>query len=130
MPTPYRARLDERTFLNFAGFHSRAYVSAYVEDTTDRQFDEDEQDWFAPSGPRVILEVADCSNRINLEFDVASDEARENSLHKVDTLLGTLQRFRGALEQECRLAAEREREQQERRWPWRRGRRRLNACLR
>jgi hypothetical protein len=36
MPIPYRARVDERRFLNLPGFHGGAYVVAYVEDTSDR----------------------------------------------------------------------------------------------
>ena len=37
MRNPYRARVDERHFLNLPGFHGGAYVQAYVEDTTDRE---------------------------------------------------------------------------------------------
>ncbi len=34
MGIPYRARVNERWFLNLPGFHGGAYVVAYVEDTT------------------------------------------------------------------------------------------------
>ena len=36
MGLPYRARVDERWFLNLPGFHGGAYVVAYVEDTRER----------------------------------------------------------------------------------------------
>src|SRR5262249_4322393 len=35
MGIPYRARVDERAFLNLPGFHGGAYVVAYVEDTSE-----------------------------------------------------------------------------------------------
>jgi hypothetical protein len=34
MGIPYRARVNERWFLNLPGFHGGAYVVAYVEDTS------------------------------------------------------------------------------------------------
>ncbi|HVM16805.1 MAG TPA: hypothetical protein VM290_04445 [Gaiellaceae bacterium] len=111
MPTPYRARLDERAFLNFPGFHGGAYVVAWVEDTSERELEEP-QPWLfglATTSPRVILEIADCERRINLEFDLSSEDARANSLHKVDTLVAVLRRFREALAEEARLYEERER---------------------
>lgn len=109
MPIPYQARLDERAFLNYPGFHGGAYVIAYVEDTSERDFETHE--WLprrVPPTPRLILEIADCTNRINLEFGVDSAACRENSLHKVEVLLDVLEHFREALEIECRLFAERE----------------------
>jgi hypothetical protein len=47
-------------------------------------------------------------NEINLEFSVECPTLRENSLHKVDTLLHALARFRSALEAEAELYAHRE----------------------
>jgi hypothetical protein len=34
MGIPYRARVNERWFLNLPGFHGGAYVVAYAEDTS------------------------------------------------------------------------------------------------
>ena len=89
---PYRARVNERTLLNLPGFHSGAFVYVYVEDTSDRA---------AETGnnldPFLALEIADCNRRIALEFDIATDEERENSLHKLDTLVAALGAFREAL---------------------------------
>ena len=45
----------------------------------------------------MILELADCANRINLEFELHSELRAENSLHKVDTLLAVLARFGAGL---------------------------------
>ena len=42
----------------------------------------------------MTLEIADCYKRVNLDFDVDSDEARVNSLHKLDTLITALRVFR------------------------------------
>jgi hypothetical protein len=110
MPIPYRARLDERAFLNYPGFHGGAYVLAYVEDTSGRECEKPPWgDRRVPPAPRTILEIADCNTRINLEFDVTSVAQRQNSLHKVDTLLTALQLFRDALEAEGVLHEERER---------------------
>jgi hypothetical protein len=105
MLNPYRARVDERAFLNLPGFHGGAHVVAYVEDTAGRVVlagDENPE-------PRLILEIADCSNRINLEFDIYSATQRMNSFHKLDTLIGALAAFRAGLVEECRLFTERER---------------------
>ena len=53
---------------------------------------------------QFVLEIADCTNAINLEFSVASVQLRENSLFKIDTLIGALQRFRAGLADEVELA--------------------------
>jgi len=113
MPNPYRARVDVRRFLNLPGFHEGAYVVAYVEDTSGREITK--RDAFGYKGsryvnprPRVILEISDCSNRINLEFELDSELHVENSLHKVDVLAAALAEFRAGLVKEARLFRERE----------------------
>jgi len=113
MTTPYRARVDERWFLNLPGFHGGAYVVAYVEDTSERGLEYcDECDECEPENfePRTILEIADCEDRIQLEFDVDSTARRANSLHKLDTLIAALRVFRSGLETEF---AEYDRREQE-----------------
>jgi len=112
MPNPYRARVDVRRFLNLPGFHGGAYVVAYVEDSSGRELTK--RDSFGYEGSRYvnpqprILEIADCSNRINLEFEIDSEHDVENSLHKVDVLIAALAEFRGGLGEEARLYRERE----------------------
>src|SRR5215218_7522995 len=109
MPNPYKARVDVRRFLNLPGFHG----GAYVEDTSAREVTK--RDPFGYEGsryvnpqPRIILEIADCSNRINLEFELDSELDVENSLHKVDALVAALVEFRAGLLEEARLYRERE----------------------
>jgi hypothetical protein len=116
MVLPYRARVDERRFLNLPGFHYTAYVVAYVEDTSMRGLqygphcDDDCPECPRNFEPRMIFEIADCSERINLEFDVDSEAGRANSLHKLDTLLAALRVFREGIVAEFEPYDERERE--------------------
>jgi hypothetical protein len=119
MPIPYRARIDERRFLNLPGFHGGAYVVAYVEDTSAREpcglewcyHNSDD----APHNfePRMILEIADCRDRVNLEFDVDSEAGRANSLHKLDTLIVALRMLRKGVVEEIAEYDRRERELEE-----------------
>ena len=60
--------------------------------------------------PRVILEIADCSERISLEFEIRSAVHRMNSFHKIDTVIAALEAFRAGLADECELYKRRERE--------------------
>jgi len=100
MALPYRARVNERWFLNLPGFHGGAYVVAYVEDTSERglerDYDCDADCECCPYNfePRMILELADCTDRISLDFDLDSQAGRANSLHKLDTLIAALRVFR------------------------------------
>jgi len=120
MGIPYRARVDERWFLNLPGFHGGAYVVAYVEDTSacaprrGRYCDDDCPTCPHNFEPRMILEIADCADRINLEFDVDSELSRVNSLHKLDTLISVLKVFRSGVEAEFEEYDRRERELAER----------------
>jgi hypothetical protein len=101
--TRRHVRVDERTLLNRPGFYGDAHVRILVEDTTKRRWRRDVPE------PRIRLRITDCTNQINLEFSLATAEHRENSLYKVDTLLGALHRFRDALDAEAELYAHRER---------------------
>ena len=60
--------------------------------------------------PRIILEIADCSRRVALEFEIDSEAARANSLHKLDTLISALRVFRAGVEAEFEHYDRRERE--------------------
>ena len=107
MTVPYRAHVNERTLLNLPGFHSGAFVYVYVEDTSERGLQHGE---YCEPGclcgcvenyePRMKLEISDCDRRISLRFDVDSEGYRENSLHKLDTLIAALRVFREALVKE------------------------------
>jgi hypothetical protein len=96
------ARVDERTLLNQPQFSGGAFVRVFVEDTSRKRVRR------RPPSPRLRLRIADCTNQINLEFAVDSPAVRANSLHKIDTLLAALHRFRGGLADEAALYAERE----------------------
>ena len=100
-PRARGAGVDEKIRLNLPGFHGDAYVRVFVEDTTFRKWRR------RPPEPRVRLRITDCSNQISLWFEVNTEAARENSLHKIDTLLDALQRFRAALDAEAELYAHR-----------------------
>jgi hypothetical protein len=116
MGIPYRARVNERWFLNLPGFHGGAYIVAYVEDTSGRGLqrhpDCDDDCTRCPFNfePRIILEIADCSDRIDLEFDLDSEAGRVNSLHKLDTLIAAIRVFRKGLVAEFEQYDRRERE--------------------
>lgn len=98
------ARVDERLTLNLPEFDGGAHVRVFVEDTSYRK----RRFRRVPPAPRLRLRVADCVNEISLEFSVESAALRQNSLHKIDTLLRALDRFRDALAAEAALYAERE----------------------
>lgn len=109
---PYKARVEERHFLNLPGHHAGAYINAYIEDTSQRgplQHRADQARRFNPQ-PRIILELADCSERIYLEFQIDNPEERRNAFYKIDTLLSSLSAFREGLEAECAEYRRRQRE--------------------
>jgi hypothetical protein len=91
--------VDEYTRLNRPGLYGDAFVRAFVEDTTARRR--------RNCDPQLVLQIADCTNTINLEFSLETAQLRENSLFKVDTLLGALHTFRDGLAAEAELAARR-----------------------
>ncbi len=98
-PRTSAARVDEYARLNHPGLYGDAFVRVFVEDTTRRRRDRD---------PQLVLQIADCTNTINLEFSLETPQLRENSLFKVDTLLAALHRFRNGLAAEGELAKQRE----------------------
>jgi hypothetical protein len=102
-PTREReARVDEHTLLNYPEFDGGAHVRVFVEDTSARNVRRRLPD------PRLKLRIADCVNEVHLEFSVESAELRANSLHKIETLIAALERFRAGLYAEAELRAFRE----------------------
>ena len=100
-PRDPAARVDEYARLNRPGLYGDAFVRIFVEDTTARRRRRDRE-------TQLVLQIADCTNTINLEFSLETAQLRENSLFKVDTLLGALHRFRDGLAAEATLAEHRE----------------------
>jgi len=91
-----RTRVDEYIRLNHPGLYGDAFVRVFVEDTS-RLGRRNRRD------PRTSLKIGDCANTIALEFSLEDETYRENSLYKIDTLIGALQRFRNALAAEAAL---------------------------
>jgi hypothetical protein len=117
MGLPYRARVNERVFLNLPGIHGGAYVFVYVEDTSERDLvhddgcdDPDCTQCTYNFEPQMILELSTDSRAIEFTFDIDSEAGRANSLHKIDTLLAALRVFRQALVDEFEPYDRRERE--------------------
>lgn len=103
MSSTYRTRVCVRRFLNRPGFHAGAYVLAEVQDTSQWSWERDDS-------PHLKLEIADCTRRIDLDFDVDSAAELRNSLHKLDVLTAAIARFRAGLVEEAALYRKRERE--------------------
>ena len=99
-PRTPAARVDEYARLNRPGLYGDAFVRAFVGDSTARRRRRGRD-------PQLVLQIADCTNTINLEFSLDA-ALRENSLFKIDTLLGALHRFRDGLAAEAELAGQRE----------------------
>jgi hypothetical protein len=102
-PARRGARVDERVQLNFPEFDGGAHVRVFVEDTSSHRI----RRGHLPS-PRLRLRITDCANQIHLEFSVDSHEQRENSLHKIETLLQALEHFRAGLQAGAELRVARE----------------------
>lgn len=102
-----------RKFFNKPGYHSTGFIYAYVAKSTKKSL--------RNGGGYVScdLTIGDCSRQISLDFDHYSKKDRENSLYKIDTILGAITKFREALvvEYEAIEQAEAERlaEEEERR---------------
>jgi hypothetical protein len=96
------ARVDEHTRLNRPGLYGDAFVRVLVEDTTARRRRRNRD-------PQLVLQIADCTNTINLEFSLETDLERKNALFKTETLLRALHQFRDGLVAESELAARRHR---------------------
>ena len=85
-------------------FYGDAYVRVFVEDTSRTRVRRR-----PPPEPRLRLRIADCDERdLPRVLGRLARSVRENSLHKIDTLLAALHRFRDALADEAALYAERE----------------------
>ena len=97
--TPYK--YIRREFLNADDLVHTSYVLAYVEDSVKGEY--------TSSG---ILNIADCYKTIRLEFYLGRDEAKTQSLKKIDLLLEVLTQFKKALLKEARLIEKAEAEKE------------------
>ena len=71
--------MRRRVFLNRPGQHSVAAIYAAVDKGT------------------YTLKMSDCDRSITISIDGYDEEGRENSLFKVNTMIGVLTDFRDAL---------------------------------
>jgi hypothetical protein len=69
-PHKSAARVDEYARLNRAGLYGDAFVRVFVEDSTARRRRRGHD-------PQLVLQIADCSNTINLEFSLETAQLRE-----------------------------------------------------
>ncbi len=90
--------VERREFLNkFSNLG--AYVIAIVEDARDKHVCcKDSDEWHD-----ISLRIGDCSREIDLYFDLSTVEERENSLHKIRTLVEVLSEFKRAIEIEVEV---------------------------
>jgi hypothetical protein len=103
MGLPYRARVDERWYLDLPGVSStEAYVFAFVEDTSESDLRSDPScddtcsccpDNFEP---RVRVELGNGRGRFALRLFV-EEPWRGQSLHALDTLIAALEATRQAV---------------------------------
>jgi hypothetical protein len=100
-PRTPAVRVDECVRLNRPGLYGEAFVRVLVEDSSaSRRRKHD---------PQLVLQIADCTNTINLEFSLETAQLRDNSLFKIDTLLCALHHFRDGLAAEAKLEEQRRR---------------------
>ncbi len=99
--------VERREFLNkFTDM--RAYVIGIVEDTSEKHECCDSK----KERSEIILRIADCSDEIDLWFDLRTERDRDNSLHKIKQLAEVIVEMRDAIEKEVAIINERQSTQQ------------------
>lgn len=94
---PKRTFHGGRSLLNKPGFQSTGALVAEIENTSKWKPGCNRVGKKATtySGvPTSVLQFADCSRSINFDIDIQSAEEYENTLHKVDTMIDLLSKFR------------------------------------
>ncbi len=95
--------VQRREFLNVYT-NWRAYIIATVEDTSQLASCCEHND----DDSEIYFQIASCRDQIDLHFSLATDEDRENSLHKANKLAEVVNAFRDAIEKEIGVVNERE----------------------
>lgn len=101
-----------RALLNRAGHESTAAIVAEIEDTRKWGLGKDKHGrplTNYASEPDYTFQISDCSRVISLDLRFDEPSYRRNNLHKIDTLIRTLEKFRDAVEDEQMEYEERER---------------------
>lgn len=94
---------SRKEFLNLAGQESMANIVAHIVKSGWRSG----EDFYRHVD--LTLDIADCDRKISFALDLDGDYERENSLHKIDTLIDVLIEFRDAVEREAKYQARLER---------------------
>jgi hypothetical protein len=94
-------RFYVREFLNKPHNYAGAYVLLSVRDSSLAK--DDDHAW-----TEIGCEIADCNERIHLQFDLDSAKDRSNSIAKADMLVRVFTEFAAAMRLEAVVAAERE----------------------
>ena len=95
--------VQERTFLNLKT-EMRAYIIGVIEDTREvPNVNEDDWKW-----GQIELKLADCSREVSFEFDLSSEEDRENSLFKIRKIAEVINAVHLAIEIEAESINERQ----------------------
>jgi len=94
--------VERREYLN-TFTEMRAYVIAIVEDTRQKHICCDSKE----DRSEIVLKIADCSEEIDLWFDLRTAEDCENSVHKIRVLAEITAAMRDSIEMEAKAFEER-----------------------
>ena len=108
---------ERKEFLNLPGHNGMANVVASIVASSHWKEDTDDDGKPLYRSVDYKLDFADCDRRVSMDIDDYDEYARENAIHKVDTLIEVLIEFRSALKKELkyqhRLEKRRERKKAE-----------------
>ena len=87
---------ERKEFLNLPGHNSMANIITQI---VKHNYNDDDELYRNIS---IILDFADCTRVVSMDLEYDSDYARENTLHKIDTIVDVLGDFREALVRELK----------------------------
>lgn len=93
-----------RALLNKPGHHSTGAIVAEIEDTDTWEVGKNGDGKTIAHGwnaaPRVVFQISNCDRSLSFDVDLEERDAYLNSLHKVDTMIDALEKFRTGVVQE------------------------------
>ncbi len=87
---------ERKEFLNLPGHNGMANIVAQI---TKNQWNSDDELY---RNLELKLDFADCDRKVSMDLGYHNDYDRENTLHKVDTMIDVLSEFREVLEKELK----------------------------
>ena len=93
---------ERKEFLNLPGHNGMANIVASIVASDSWKKDTDDDGKPLYRNAYYKLDFADCDRRVSMELEDHDEYARENTMHKVDTLIDTLIEFRTALKKELK----------------------------